>query len=396
MNESTTVGPRIDVDEDWQVIASQFEVREDTIYLNHGSFGISPRPVREARRSWIDQLDRQPMDFFVRQLEPLFERTLKQLGDFLNTDPHNLIFVENATTGMNIVADSFPLRPGDQILTNNHEYGAVHRIWDRVCQRTGARHLMARLPEVMESVDQVVDALFAAVTDQTRLLVVSHITSPTALIMPVREICRRARLLGIGVCVDGPHAPAHVPLDLTGLDCDFYTASCHKWLCATLGSGFLYVHPRHQDHIQPQVKSWGRLLPNLPEQWYEEFIWPGTRDPSGYLSVGSAIDFMQSVGVPAFQQRVRHLQRQTTRELIGLTGQQPLGRDIETWYGGMSHVPLPAGDWSRLQQQLWQQSGIEVPVIQFEDRWYIRVSHHLYNTRRQIGVLLDSLRQAFA
>ena len=165
---------------------------------------------------------------------------------------------------MNIVADSFPLSSGDEVLSNNHEYGAVHRIWDRACQNHGARHVVAELPSVIETDDQVVEAIFSRVTPRTRLLVVSHITSPTALILPVEAICREAGRQGIDVCIDGPHAPAHVALDIDRIGCAFYTASCHKWLSAPLGSGFLYAGPAHHGHIQPPLKSWGRLLPNRP------------------------------------------------------------------------------------------------------------------------------------
>jgi isopenicillin-N epimerase len=224
------------------------------------------------------------------------------------------------------------------------------------------------------------------------LLIVSHITSPTALIMPVAAICAEARRRGIAVCVDGPHAPSHVPLNLDELDCDFYTASCHKWLAATLGTGFLYVHPKWHEQIEPQQLSWGRLLPNLPERWFEEFIWSGTRDFSGYLSIPVAIDFMNSVGVEAFQARVRAMSAETTRQLIELTGRQPIGVDTALWYGAMSHVPLPDGDWSHLQQWLWDEHRIEVPIINFESDWFVRVSHHLYTMRSDVDHLISALR----
>lgn len=394
MAEQTTTR-RPDVDEDWQDVAALFEIRSDTTYLNHGSFGISPAPVRNARNEFTRQLDLQPMDFFVRQMEPLLSEAISKTARFLNTEPDNLVFAENATSAMNIVADSFPLQEGDEVLTNNHEYGAVHRIWNRACERVNATNRVVTMPQRFESSDQIVDAIFQTATEQTRLVVVSHITSPTALIMPVHEICERARAMGIAVCIDGPHAPAHVPLDFSELKCDFYTASCHKWLCASLGSGFLYVSPEHHARIQPTMQSWGRLLPAIPEKWYEEFIWPGTRDPATYLSVPVAIEFMESIGLGPFRERTRHMQRSTTDRLIELTGQQPIGTDRDLWYGTMSHVPLPEGYWSELQASLWNQHGIEVPIICFEDRWFIRVSHHLYTTQADISRLIDALKKHF-
>jgi isopenicillin-N epimerase len=373
-------------------IAAQYTVRPDTIYLNHGSFGISPDPVRAARQSWTEQVERQPMDFYVRRFEGLWHSAIGTLAAFVGTSPENLVFAENATFGMNVVADSFPLSAGDEVLTNQHEYGAVQRIWQRACGRHGARIVVARLPDAFQSTEQIVEAVFAPAGPRTRLIVVSHITSPTALIMPIREICAEARRRGIPVCIDGPHAPAHVPLAIDDMGCDFYTASCHKWLSAPLGSGFLYVHPEWHDVIQPQLKSWGRLLPNEPGQWFEEFIWSGTRDPAAYLSIPAAIGFLESVGLDRFRQRCYGMARETAQRLIELTAMEPIGADVARWYGTMAHVPLPPGEWTDLQGWLWDEHRIEVPVIHFDDRWFIRVSHHLYNTPAQIDRLIDALR----
>ncbi len=388
-------GRRNDVDDDWKEIAALFSIRPGTTYLNHGSFGITSRPVLEAQSACRQRLEQQPMDFYVRQYEPLWFEAIDRLAEFVGTAADNLVFAENATFAMNIVADSFPLSAGDEVLSSNHEYGAVHRIWERACQRRDARLVVARLPDHFESVPQLVEAIFAPATPRTRLLIVSHITSPTALIMPVQEICAEARRLGIHVCIDGPHAPAHVPLDLGEMGCAFYTASCHKWLSAPLGSGFLFADPEFHEQIQPPLKSWGRLLPHLPHRWYEEFIWSGTRDPSGCFAIPVAIELMEQIGLDVFRNRVRTMAAETTKRLVELTGQTPIGVDSDHWYGSMAHVPLPPGDWSELQSWLWESHGIEVPVIDFENRWYIRVSHHLYNTRTHIDHLLAALATRF-
>src|SRR4051794_30336183 len=241
----------------WTKLKAEWSLRPGTIYLNHGSFGPPPRSVREARQHWQNAMDSQPMDFFVRQLEPALVAARERLARFVGSPASDLIFVENATVGMNIVADSFPLVAGDQVLLTDHEYGAVHRIWQRACDRAGAMKRTVELPLPFRSAAETTDALFAAATDRTRLIVVSHISSPTAVILPVAEICRRARQRGIAVVIDGPHAIAQTPLNIAELGCDFYTASCHKWLSAPFGSGFLYVAPQHQSRIRPPVLSWG-------------------------------------------------------------------------------------------------------------------------------------------
>lgn len=378
-------------DRDWFDLATHWKLRSDTIYLNHGSFGLQPNVVRHHRRGWIDRLDEQPMDFYLRQMESALYEARASLAKFVGTSAANLVLIDNATYAMNIVANSFSLNPGDEVLINDHEYGAVHRIWQRACDAAGARLVSAILPDSFESKEQIVDCLTQSATSKTRLLVVSHITSATALIMPIEEICDAFHKQGIAICVDGPHAPAHVELSVENLKCDFYTASLHKWLCAPLGSGFLYVHPRFQNSIQPPVKSWGRLLPAIPETWDEEFTWIGSRDPSPFLSVPQAIGWIQDIGLDNFRERVGWLASYTEDCLRDLFNTQPIGDRNDGWYGAMTHVPLPPGDWSGLQKQLWEQIGIEVMIIQFKERWYVRVSHHLYNNQTQINTFIKAI-----
>ena len=381
-------------DSDWSDLAELWPIRPGSVYLNHGSFGPPPEPVRESRQRFIDELDSQPMDFYLRQYEPLLENARKRLATFLGTEYENLVFVENATFGMNVVADSFPLSEGDEVVLSNHEYGAVNRIWDRVAERTGANCVHAMLPTKIESKDQIVDNLLSHCNQRTKLLIISHITSATALILPVQEICEALRTRGIAVCIDGPHAPAQVELDLESLNCDFYTASCHKWLNASLGSGFLYVHPKWHSHLQPQLKSWGRLLPAIPNHWTEEFTWSGTRDPSAYLSIPAAIDFLESIGLDAFRARTRHLAAYGESKLTELFQSETWADRKQGWYGSMAHIRLPEEkDHSSFQETLWKRFQIEVPIFEFEGADYLRLSCHLYNSKGQIDYLVDSLRQ---
>ena len=391
MNPSLLSGRRVESDDDWHDLKTLWHIRPDTTYLNHGSFGPSPEPVRGARRAWLNRCDEQPMDFYVRELEPGLWRSRQAVARLVGTSPQHLVLMENATAAMNVVADSFPLRPGDEILLNDHEYGAVHRIWERRALETGARVVVCRLPLPIESADQIVDALVAATSDRTRLLVGSHITSPTAIVMPMNEVTARFKELGIAIGVDGPHALAQIDVEIDRMDWDFYCASCHKWLCAPLGTGFLFVHPRWQRHIRWPIQSWGRLLPAMPERWDEQFTWTGTRDASGYLALADAVEFMEQVGLENFRRRCYWLAREFEQRLVEHTGHRPLAPQDGTWYGTMCHVPLPPGDWSVLQDDLWRRHGIEVPIVHFDDRWFIRVSSHLYNTVDQIEKLVSCL-----
>jgi isopenicillin-N epimerase len=384
---------RADCDEDWADVAGQWDIRPDTIYLNHGSFGPSPRPVRERLGHWRRRMESQPMDHFVRDQEPAWRAAREVLAGFVGTVPGNLVFVDNATYAMNVIADSFPLHSGDEVLFNDHEYGAVRRILQRRCRKAGARLVEVQLPPRIESPDHVIDTLFSAASPRTRLMVVSHITSPTALIMPVAAIVARARQREIAVAVDGPHAPAQVPLDIDALGCDFYAASCHKWLAAPLGSGFLYAHPRWHARMEPAIMSWGRLLPAEPAPWDEEFIWSGTRDIGPFLAVPAAIEFLNRVGPTAFRQRTYWMARHIRARLESLFDTQSMAQPADEWYGTMAHVPLPPGDWGQLQDQLWRQDRIEVPVILHGGRWFVRVSNHLYTRREHVEFLEAGLRR---
>jgi isopenicillin-N epimerase len=378
----------------WDHWRQYWRLRPGTIYLNHGSFGPPPEPVRAARRQWQQRLDSQPMDFFVRQYEPAWRDARRKLANFVGSSSDNLILVDNATTAMNVVADSFPLRPGDEVLLTDHEYGAVQRIWQRACQQAGAASpKTAEVPLPVHTTEQVVDAILAAVNERTRLIVVSHISSPTAIIFPVRDICHAARQRGIPVCVDGPHAPAQIALHIDQLDCDFYTASCHKWLSAPFGSGFLYVCPKQQSRIRPPVLSWGRLRPEQPATWADEFIWSGTRDPSAYLSIPAAIDFLESVPLETFRAGTHELARYARQRLVELTAIEPPVPDSKEWFASMALVPLPPGDRQSLQDALWKRYAIEVPIVDWGGGRYIRVSCHLYNRSSDLDVLVRSLRE---
>ncbi|MCC7424671.1 MAG: aminotransferase class V-fold PLP-dependent enzyme [Planctomycetaceae bacterium] len=371
-----------------------------TIYLNHGSFGPSPAVVQNARQAWTLQLERQPMDFFVRRMEGYLEAASARLGQFVSADAADLCFVDNATTAMNVVAESTLLNEGDEVLLTDHEYGAVMRIWRRACERRGARIVVARLPDPLISQEAIVDAVFAASTPRTRIIVVSHVTSPTAVILPVEQICRRARAKGIAVCIDGPHAVAMVPVDLRKIDCDYYCASGHKWLCGPFGSGFLYVSRRRQSSIVPPVISWGGSVSGRPFRWQDELNWLGTRDPAPFLAIPAAIDFLESYGVDEFRRQTHAMASAARRRIADLTGLAPFTPDSAAWFGSMATCPLPDGESpppgrrDPLQNQLWERHRIEIPVVHWHGRRLLRVSCHLYTTAEHIDLLMEALRTA--
>jgi isopenicillin-N epimerase len=373
----------------WQHL---WRLRPDTIYLNHGSFGPPPLAVQQARQDWQRRLDEQPMDFFVRELEPAWFAVRERLARFVGTSAGNLIFVDNATVGMNIVADSFRLQAGDEVLLTNHEYGAVERIWDRACGAAGAIRKTVPLPLPFTTAEETVETILAATTPRTRLIVVSHITSPTAVTLPVKLLCAKARERGIATCIDGPHALVQEDVDIDALGCDFYAASCHKWLSAPFGSGFLHAAPAHQSRIRPPYLSWGRLPPTQPSSWGDEFLWSGTRDYAAVFAIPAAIEFIQSIGLATFREHAHGLARYAREQLVQLTGFAPIMPNDPAWYCAMAHVPLPTGPRQPLQEQLWQKFHIEVPIVEWNGGRYIRVSCHLYNDAAQVDELIRGLK----
>ncbi len=382
---------RPDLDADWVDVAACWRFRPGVTYLNHGSFGPPPLTVQQAQRSWQEKLWQEPMDFFVRKLPEAWRAARQALAAFVNASEEDLVFVENATVAMNLVARSFPLAAGDEILLTDHEYGAVLRIWQKRAAECGAEVKVVPLAVPFTTGSAVVEQLAEAVTPRTRLLVISHITSPTAVILPVELVVKSMHHLGVTVVVDGPHALGQLPVNLAAIECDFYTASCHKWLSAPFGSGFLYVAPRWQSTVRPLLWSWGVLPPESPLRWWEEFFWVGTRDPSAYLAIPAAIQWLNAIGCEAFGRRTHFLAQQIRRRLVERFGCQPLGPDDPAWFGAMAHVPLPSMAPRQLQQLLWEDFQIEVPVVEWNGERYLRISCHLYTSQRDLDHLETAL-----
>ena len=253
-------------------------------FLNHGSFGACPRPVFEAYQAWQYILERQPVAFLGRRAGEFLAEARRSLANYLNVAADDLVYFPNPTTAINMVARSLALEPGDEILTTDHEYGAMDRTWNYVCQRRGAHYIHQPIPLPVLDQDQFVEQFWSGVTGKTRVIFISHITSPTGLIFPVEAICARARQAGILCIVDGAHAPGQIPLDLKAIGADIYTGACHKWLLAPKGAAFLYATRESQQWLDPLVVSWGYESEYPSESQYIDYHeWQGTRDLSAYL-----------------------------------------------------------------------------------------------------------------
>lgn len=367
-------------------------MRPDVVFLNHGSFGACPRPVFEVYQRWQLELQRQPVEFLGRRFNELMRAAREPLAAFVGADPDDLVYVPNATTGLNVVARSLPLRPGDEVLSTNHEYGALDRTWRFVCQRRGAQYINHPLPVPLEFHEQVVEALWSRVTARTRVLFLSHITSPTALILPVAELVRRAREAGILTVIDGAHAPGQIGLDLTALGADFYAGNLHKWVCSPPGSAFLYARREVQPLLEPLVVSWG-WQSEAPgrSRFIDEQEWQGTHDIAASLAVPAALGFLAAHDWPRVQRECHELARVARRAIGQLTGLAPLTPDLPDWYAQMVALPLPPCDGEALKQRLSDEFAVEVPIITWNGRQFVRVSIQGYNTPGDLDALVTGL-----
>lgn len=373
-------------------LAEQFLLRRDVTFLNHGSFGACPRPVFDTYQTWQRELEAEPVDFLGRRIRGLLAAARGRLADYVGTHADNLTFAPNATHGVNIVARSLELRPGDEVLSTDHEYGAVDRAWRFNCGMRGARYVNQPIGLPVRDAGEVADQLWAGVTGRTRAIVLSHISSSTALIFPVAEICRRARAAGLLTVVDGAHAPGQIDLALDALGADFYTGNCHKWLCNQRASGFLYARPEVQPLLRPLVVSWGWEAERPgPSPFIDHFEWTGTMDPSAYLSVPAAIDFQARHNWPVVRVACHRLLLDASRRLGELTGLPPISPDSVDWWVQMRTLPLPPCDAEAVQARLWDEFQVEVPIISWQGRQFVRVSIQCYNGPRDVDRLLEGL-----
>jgi len=371
-----------------------FLLDPDITFLNHGSFGATPRPVFESYQRWQRELERQPVEFLGRRCDDLLNAARARLADFLGTRLDNLVFVTNATLGVNIIARSLALGPGDEVLASDHEYGALDRTWKFLSQQSGFKYINHMVTLPVKTADQWVHEFWKSVTANTRVIFLSHITSPTALIFPVEEICRRARQQGILTVIDGAHVPGQMDLALDTVGADFYTGNLHKWLCAPKGAAFLYARPEVQHRVQPLIVSWGWQSDSPgPSPFVDWQQWTGTRDISAFLAVPDAIDFQAAHNWPAVRERCHILASDLRQRINAITGLEALYPDSPQWYRQMGTVQLPSYvDIQDLKIKLYDEYKIEVPLIEWNGRKLIRFSLQAYNSEDDVVALEKALK----
>ncbi|QDV09807.1 Isopenicillin N epimerase [Planctomycetes bacterium Poly30] len=383
---------------------SHWGLNPDVTFLNHGSFGASPRVVLEAQRRLQDELESDPIRWLApeRDLEKKLDPVRERLSDFLGCRFEDLAFVRNATDGVNAVLRSFPFEADDEILVTSHGYNACTNAARFVAGRAGARVTVADIPFPCSGPDAAVEAIEAAFTSKTRLLLVDYVTSPTALILPLARIIEAAHARGIRVLVDAAHAAGMVKVELDALGADYTTGNLHKWLCGPKVAGYLHVRPEHQAEVRPTVISHAANTPRpARSRFLAEFDWTGTFDPTPLLAVPVALDFLENVihggGIEAVYAANRALALEGRRILtsrLGLVAPAP-----EEMLGSIVTLPLPDGPppeigrTDTLGQRLFETHRIEVPIVHWPapgKRWF-RISAMLYNDATEYERLGDAL-----
>ncbi|MEH1990754.1 aminotransferase class V-fold PLP-dependent enzyme [Nostoc sp.] len=369
-------------------------------FLNHGSFGACPKQVLEFQQRLRSQLEHEPLRFFGREWEPLLDDARSKLAAFVGADVQDLVFVPNATTGVNSVLRSLTFSPEDEILTTNHEYNACRNALDFIASRTGARVVVAKVPFPIDSPQQIVAAVIERVSAKTRLALLDHITSQTGLIFPIQELAKELQQRGVDTLVDGAHAPGMISLDLREIGATYYSGNCHKWLCAPKGAAFLYVRRDKQSEIRPLTISHGTNSPRTDKSRFQlEFDWTGTDDPTAYMCVPEAIAFMGSLlpgGWTELRQQNHQLVLQGRRLLCEALEVQPLCP--KEMIGSMAVVPMPTTwenrDFMSIHDELFDKFGIQVQVMPWQEkpRLLVRISAQIYNTLEQYEYLAKVLK----
>jgi isopenicillin-N epimerase len=382
-------------------IRKEWPLEDDDTYLNHGTVGVTPRRVLAAQQAIRDEIERHPSRYLLRELtsivvgrpradKPRMRQAADAVAEFVGARGDDLVFVDNATTGANAVLRSFPLEPGDEILLTDLGYGGVTQAATFAARERRAIVRTAVMPSPVRSAAELVDACTAAIGPRTRLAVIDHITSQSALILPLAEIAAQCRARGVAVLADGAHAPGAIPLDIPSLGVDWYVANLHKWMWTPRSSGILWASPERQQGLHPPVVSWG-----LDQGFTAEFDLPGTRDPTPHLSAPLALAFMREVGVDAVQ-RYNHS--------LAWNGARRLAERWDTAFdtpeplvGTMATVVMPetagrtADDALSVRDRLFFEHRIEVQVHAFKDRLHARISTQIYNTMEDIERLADAV-----
>ena len=372
----------------------KFLLNPDIVYLNHGSYGACPKAIFQEYQNWQLKLEAEPVQFLTKKYYDALSVSKQTLAEFIGCNKDDFFFLQNPTTAMNQVVKSLPLQPGDEVLSTNHEYGAIDKTFDFYSRKAGfvCRRQNISLP--LLSKEQFIDEFWTGYNERTKVVFLSHLTSTTALIFPVKEICQRARKLGLLTVIDGAHVPGHVPLNLQEVQPDYYTGTLHKWLLSPKGCSFLYVRNELQHKMEPLIVSWGYET-DWPSKskFLEENEMQGTRDVSAFLTVPAILQFFKENNIQQKQSVCRQMILEQYPLFCELLNTALLCKVSDEFLGQMCSIPIRPKDPFQLKELLYNKYKIEIPVMQRGDETYLRISYQVYNTLDEIEYLKQVIGQ---
>lgn len=375
-------------------LKSLFLLDENITYLNHGSFGACPKPIFNDFIKWQYQLEKNPIQFLDIDLQKNIYNSQVALGEFINCSPDDIVFFQNPTTAINEVIRNLNLKPNDEILSSNHEYGAMDKAWEFISKKTGAKYKKVKLPYPIYSDDEFSTYFEKCITENTKIIFISHITSATGLVFPIKNIIDLARKKNIISIIDGAHVPGQIPLKINELNPDYYTGTCHKWLLCPKGTSFLFVNKKYQNSINPLIISWGYNNERVfHTKFQDEHLWQGTRDVSPFLTIPQAIDFRMTYDWGLVSEKCRNRIRLLSVELKDKFNLEfAFKENPEKWLAQMLsfQLPNPPSDIERIKSLLSKQN-ITIPVFEWENKLFIRISLNGYNSENDIQKLIDLL-----
>ena len=373
-----------------QSVKNQFQLDSRFIYLNHGSFGACPKPIFQERNKWQLEIEKQPVSFIEDKAIKLLDWSREKLGSFINCDKDDLVYFPNPTTAMNMVIKSLDLKPGDEVLSSNHEYGAVERTWKFMEKKKGFIYKSLDIPLPFDE-DQFVNSFKENINDNTKVLFISHITSPTGIIFPVDKICQLAKDSNIITIIDGAHVPAHIDLNIVELGVDIYTGACHKWMLCPKGVSFLYSSKKMQKQLEPLVVSWGWESDTPSHSKFLDYHqYQGTNDISGYLSVPMALEFLKKNNWDEVRKDCHKKIIESKDILLKTLKSSPICSD--DYLGQMVSLRIDVPDSMELYTYL-KENNIVVPVIDWNGFVFVRVSFQCYNSMEDIETLNHYLKK---
>jgi len=374
-------------------LRDQFLLRKDINFLNFGSFGATPKPVFEYYQQWQKVLEAEPVQFIAFDGVEYLSTSRAALAQFIHVDDKDdLVYVTNPSFAVNIIAKAFPLEEGDEILATDIEYGACDRTWDYYCEKKKAIYKRQKINLPITTKEQFIEDFFKGLTPKTKAIFISHITSATALIFPVKEICEIAKSKGLITIVDGAHAPAHVDLKINELKVDFYVGACHKWMMAPKGASFLYAHKSVQHLCEPLVVSWGYKAAKPSASTfldYHQMI--GTRDFSAFLAVTMSIIFMKDHNWPEVSKKCHEMVLANAPLFYELLGTTPISPLTNEWIGQMISIPIHTKEPEILQRKLFKEFNIEIPIMRQGEDIYMRYSINAFNSIQDLEALHNAL-----